>query len=102
MTIIFTIFEYLVSLIFELIFGVRWWDYTNEFLNINGRVCLIFSLLWGIGSIIFIKIFYNPVNYIILKIREKVNEHIIEVVLFILAILMLVDFVLSILTRVRP
>ena len=26
---IFTVFEYLVSLVFELIFNIRWWDYSN-------------------------------------------------------------------------
>ena len=32
---IFTVFEYLVSLVFELIFNIRWWDYSNELLNLN-------------------------------------------------------------------
>ena len=39
---IFTVFEYLVSVIFELIFGIKWWDYSNLPFNINGRICLLF------------------------------------------------------------
>ena len=42
-TVLFTLLEYTGSLILEAIFGLRWWDYTNEFLNLNGRVCLMFS-----------------------------------------------------------
>lgn len=101
MTIIFTIFEYMVSFIFELIFGIRWWDYTNEFLNIHGRVCLMFSLLWGIGTIIFIKIFYVPLQKIINKIREKIPSYLITIVLGILLVAALVDFILSIVKYIK-
>lgn len=96
MTIIFTIFEYIVSLVFELIFGIRWWDYTTEFLNINGRVCLMFSLLWGIGTIIFIKIFYVPLQKIINKIRERIPGYLVSIVLIIFLVATIVDFILSI------
>lgn len=96
MTIIFTIFEYIVSLVFELIFRIRWWDYTNEFLNINGRVCLMFSLLWGIGTIIFIKIFYVPLQKIINKIRERIPGYLVSIVLIIFLVATIVDFILSI------
>ena len=34
-SITFTIFEYITSLILELVFGIRWWDYSNEFLNLS-------------------------------------------------------------------
>ncbi len=101
MSVIFTIFEYMVSLIFELIFGIRWWDYTNEFLNLHGRVCLVFSLLWGIGGVIFVKIFYNPLQNIILKIREKVTPKIIGFILTFLILGTLTDFVLSIIKYVK-
>lgn len=101
MTIIFTIFEYIVSLVFELIFGIRWWDYTNEFLNINGRVCLMFSLLWGVGTVIFIKIFYIPLQKIISKIREKISGNVISIVLGILMVVTIVDFILSIMKYIK-
>lgn len=101
MTVIFTIFEYMVSLVFELIFGIRWWDYTNEFLNIQGRVCLMFSLLWGIGTILFIKIFYVPLQKIINKIREKIQEKTICIVLMFCVLVTLVDFVLSIIKYIK-
>ena len=95
MTIIFTIFEYVVSFVFEMIFGIRWWDYTNEFLNLNGRICLMFSLLWGIGTIIFIKIFYTPLQKMIKQIRKKVPNYYITIILGILIVGTLVDFIFS-------
>jgi uncharacterized membrane protein len=35
------ILEYITSWVLEKVFHARWWDYSKEFLNINGRVCLI-------------------------------------------------------------
>lgn len=101
MTIIFTVFEYIVSLVFETIFGIRWWDYTNEFLNFQGRICLMFSLVWGIGTIIFIKLFYQPLEKIIKKIREKIPSKIMMIVLLTLVIGTMTDFVLSVLKYIK-
>lgn len=101
MTAIFTIFEYIVSFVFEMIFGIRWWDYTNEFLNLHGRVCLMFSLLWGIGTIIFIKIFYIPLQKIIKQIREKIPNCFISIVLVILIAGTIVDFIFSIIKYIK-
>ena len=46
-----SIVEYLISLIGEFIFHIKWWDYSNMPFNINGRICLAFSFLWGILAI---------------------------------------------------
>jgi len=43
-----TILEYITGYFLEEIFHCKWWDYSNEFLNLHGRVCLKYSLLWGI------------------------------------------------------
>lgn len=51
--------EYFSSYIGELILHVKWWDYSNDFLNIHGRTCLYFAVMWGILSIILIK-YVNP------------------------------------------
>ena len=62
----FSIFEYLASFILETIFHQRWWDYTGAFLNLQGRICITFSLLWGIIGVLFI-------NYIHPWIKKKMN-----------------------------
>jgi len=43
----FTVFEYVVSVVLESLFGLRWWDYTGEPFNFQGRISLAFSLAWG-------------------------------------------------------
>lgn len=39
--------EYFTSYVMELIFHMRWWDYSKRKFNINGRVCLRNSLMFG-------------------------------------------------------
>lgn len=51
--IICSIIEYLSSYFMEKIFKARWWDYTHIPFNINGRICLRFSIAFGfMGTII--------------------------------------------------
>ena len=96
MAIVFTIFEYLVSLVFELIFGIRWWDYSDAFLNLQGRICLEFSILWGIGGGAFIQFLYKPLQKLVDKVKNKVSYHVIDSILIFLSIITLIDFILSI------
>lgn len=46
--------EYLTSFFMERMWGIRWWDYSNEFLNISGRICLWSSLMFGLAGWLFI------------------------------------------------
>ena len=39
--------EYLTSYAMEKLFHARWWDYSRQFLNINGRVCLLGFMAFG-------------------------------------------------------
>ena len=43
----------------EIFLYAIWWDYSNSFLNIHGRTCLYYAILWGILSIFLIN-YINP------------------------------------------
>lgn len=47
-----TILEYMTSYVMEKLFNAKWWDYSHLPFNINGRVCLLNSFLFGIMGII--------------------------------------------------
>ena len=51
--------EYLTSYFLELIYKVRWWDYSDRFFNINGRICLFNSFCFGLLGMILV-CFLNP------------------------------------------
>ena len=52
------VLEYLFSFFQEIFFGTISWDYSKFFLNLNGRICLLYCVYWGIIAIIFLKIVY--------------------------------------------
>lgn len=42
-----SLLEYVTGMILEGLFNCKWWDYSDEFFNIQGRVCLKYSVFWG-------------------------------------------------------
>ena len=93
--IIFTLFEYLVSFGMEALFSLKWWDYTDEVMNLNSRVSIFYTFAWGIIAILFINFVYpffkKKINTILSKIPYKMQ--LISVNLFML--LFIADTLLS-------
>ena len=54
-----SIVEYVTSFGMEKLFHMRWWDYSRYKFHINGRVCLLNSILFGLASV-FLCHFANP------------------------------------------
>lgn len=75
-----TVVEYVCSWGQEMIFGSRSWDYSAMPFNINGRVCLLYSVFWGFLGILWIKDLYPRMAKWILKIPNNPGK-IITVVL---------------------
>ncbi len=67
--------EYLTSYIMELIFHMRWWDYSDYKFNINGRVCLKNSIMFGILVMIVFYVTQPGVNFILDRIPSKALEY---------------------------
>lgn len=51
-----TFLEFITGFVLEKVFHTRWWDYTNQKLNIGGYICLKYSILWGIACVVIMKI----------------------------------------------
>ena len=75
--VIFSVFEYIASFVLESLFKSHWWDYTNDFFNLNGRISIFYSFAWGIIAIIFIGHIYpfikKKINIILSKIPYRVK-----------------------------
>jgi len=78
-----TIFEYVTSLFCEDVLGMILWDYSDAFLNFQGRVCLKSSLAWGVLSVISVKLFAPLFQKMYSNIKNKSRLHIIIIVLMI-------------------
>lgn len=85
-----TIIEYLTSYIMEKIFKARWWDYTKEPFNIEGRVCLKNSILFGIMALIFV--------YFVKPFYENLVSKVSHNTLIIMAIICLIIFIVDCIT----
>ncbi len=49
-----TILEYVASLVMEKVFKTVFWDYSDKPLNLHGRVCLQYSVYWGLLSLLLL------------------------------------------------
>lgn len=90
-----SVVEYLISLIGELMLNVRWWDYSNRFLNINGRICLLYSIFWGLLAIYLMKVINPRVDKLINWLKTKININVAKTLTLITTILLFIDCVAS-------
>ena len=92
-----TILEYIMSFGMELFLGFSAWDYSKYFLNINGRVCLMFSVMWGVLGVAWIKIIYPFLVKLIDKLKLVGNKWLLNS----LVVFLLVDTLLTVSAVVR-
>ena len=90
-----SITEYLVSLIGELILHVKWWDYSNMPLNINGRICFYYSIFWGVLAIFLMKVVHPRVRKLMAYILKKSSGKIVKTAIVVVTVLMAIDCFVS-------
>ncbi len=76
--------EYILSYALEAIYGARFWDYDYEVLNLNGRICLTFTIYWSILSIVLMKYIKPKIDQyieIIAKNKRKLIDGLIVIFL---------------------
>ncbi len=84
--------EYITSYLMEKIFKVRWWDYSHEPFNYNGRICLKNSMLFGIAGLFLIYTYYP----FVLRILSLIPTSIIEILAVFLALIFLTDLTFTV------
>ena len=92
-----SILEYIMSWGMELVLGFSAWNYSNRFLNINGRVCLIMSCLWGLLGIVWIKYIYPLIAKFINRMPKNMGRRL----MIILVIFLILDTALTISAVIR-
>ena len=91
-----SIVEYTVSLIGELIFNVKWWDYSSNPLNINGRICVYYSVIWGFLAIFLLSIVNPRVDKFIDFIKKKIPSRFFKTVEVTILVFLVLDFIISV------
>ncbi len=78
----------------ERIFHTRWWDYTDEPLNLGGYVCLKFSIMWGLAVVFALRLVHPTVALMLSLVPRGLGW----VLLGVLYGLFLTDLVLTLVT----
>ena len=89
--IIFSILEYTTSYIMEKLFKARWWDYSNNRFNINGRVCLETMIPFGFAGLIAMYV----INPMLVRCLERTPDIILKIAFIFLSITLIIDIFLS-------
>lgn len=87
-----SIVEYIGSWGLEKIFSIKLWDYSKHFCNINGRVCLLNSSLFGIMSISLVYLVQPYIDSLINIIPFMVQYYLADI----LRILFAIDLTMSV------
>ena len=67
-TILVTVIEGLTGFLLEKIFHNKWWDYSEQPLNIGGYVCVLFSLIWGVFCVLIVKVIHPLIDKVLMMI----------------------------------
>lgn len=92
-----SIAEYVMSLGMEIVFGHVAWDYSQMPLNINGRICFLYSVFWGILGVVWAKFICPGFKVILNKLHLKPKK----ILFWIVFIFFLYDCIASVEAAVR-
>lgn len=78
--------EYGSGYFLERMWGVKWWDYSDMPLNLNGHICLVSCLMFGVGGVFLIS-FFLPVYtalYHRVPVKVRMSVSLLLLILFVM------------------
>ncbi|WP_411897088.1 putative ABC transporter permease [Bifidobacterium tissieri] len=87
-----SVLEYVTSWVMEKAFHARWWDYSHFRFNINGRICLIGAIIFGVFGVLIVDVAQPWVEQWTAMIPLPIFHTIIAV----LMVTILVDFLITV------
>ena len=82
------IYEYSMSFLQEKLTGAVSWDYSELFLNINGRTTIPFMLFWGLMAVLLVYVIYPVCS----KLIESIPYNLGMLIYHTLVVLISIDF----------
>lgn len=86
-----SVVEYIISWAGEILFDIKWWDYSKMPFNINGRICIWFSIFWGALAIYLMNYVYPKVD----KLLSKLSFRALKRITTVFVVFMFLDWVVS-------
>lgn len=79
--IITSVIEYFTGFLLETFFKTTWWDYKERPFNIKGRICLRFSIIWGLTALVILNRIHPFVHKVISLIPINIGIKVIYIAL---------------------
>ncbi|MDF2986559.1 MAG: rane protein [Eubacterium sp.] len=70
-----TVLEYITGFLLEKFFNCKWWDYSDNAFNIQGYICLKYSLLWGLMTLLLQQVVHPAIAEVIFSIPLSVRGY---------------------------
>ncbi len=90
-----TVVEYVAHYILDTFFDIKLWDYSKQFLNINGRVCFGASRNFAIGGTFFLFVLQPFIN----KFLSNTKDNKLNAISLVLFLIVLIDLVITLFTK---
>ena len=91
------IVEYVTSVLMEKLFHARWWDYSDEFLNLNGRICLKHTIYWAIFSLVYVYMVAPIYDYLISFVPQNIRT----IALIVIFVIFIVDLYFTVMAALN-
>ena len=92
-----SIIEYLTGYILETAFNSTWWDYSDEPYNLHGKICLLFSIIWGFVSIFILKVIHPNIVSVVNLIPTNPGT----ILFYIILLYFFIDFIITVITIIK-
>lgn len=92
-----TVIEYITSWLLEVLFHAKWWDYSKEPYNFQGRIALIPSMFWGILSLLMFDVLQPAATFLIECIPEETGW----LILAVFVTITVIDVVYTVVTTIN-
>lgn len=87
-----SILEYFTSWAMERMFHARWWDYTDFKFNLNGRICLLGALIFGLACTFVVFIAQPYVS----QFTDMIPRTMLNVIVVVTLLLFIVDIIVTV------
>ncbi len=91
-TVVMSAWEYFVGWLLEVTTHVKYWDYSHRRFNLKGRICLGNSLYWGLAAYLAIFLIHPATAHLFAKLNPLPRQ----ILALILAVLILIDTIITI------
>lgn len=71
-----TVLEYITGFFLEKIFNCKWWDYSDESVNLYGYICLKYSLIWGVLAFLLVEAAHPIISGAVSSISMPIKSYI--------------------------